>query len=242
MQDYILAGNPRAQLALENELDRARHLKPRLAGRHARREVGRTNAGRECAQCAVGAGVAVRADDELTGSGQTFFREQRMLDAHCADVEEVDDIVLLGELAALEALLGGLDVLIRCKMVHYERDLGVVEHLVEARLLHLSDGNRTGDIVCQREIYVCLDQLTCRYAFQTRVLREDLLRHCHTHNSVPPAELVVKILVDAVDVRLDGCFHNVNRYAAAGDELVAASYADLDDRFALCVLAVGQCE
>ena len=36
-----------------------------------------------------GAGVAVRADDQLAGSGQTFFREQRMLDAHCADVEEM---------------------------------------------------------------------------------------------------------------------------------------------------------
>ena len=185
--------------------------------------------------------MAVRADDKLTGSGQTFFRQQRVLDAHCANVEEVYDVVLLGELAALEALLSGLNILVRCKVVHYERDLRVVEHLSEARLLHLSDGNRTGDIVCQREIYVCLDQLTCRYAFQTRMLCEDLLRHCHTHNSVPPAELVVKILVNAVDVRLDGRLHNVNRYAAAGNNIVAAVYADLDNSLALCVLAVGQC-
>ena len=53
--------------------------------------------------------------------------------------------------------------------------------------------------------------------------------------------LVVKILVDAVDIRLDRSLDNVNRYAAAGDELVAAAHADLDDRFALCVLTVGQC-
>ena len=70
-----------------------------------------------------------------------------MLDAHCADVEEVDDIVLFRELAALEALLSGLNILVRCKVVHYERDLGVVEHLVEARLFHLADGDRTGNIV-----------------------------------------------------------------------------------------------
>lgn len=59
-------------------------------------------------------------------------------------------------------------------MIHNERDLGVVKHFVEARLLHLADGNRTSDIVGQRQIDIRFDQLPCANAFQPRVLREDL--------------------------------------------------------------------
>ena len=188
MQDDVLAGNPRAQLALENELDRARHLEPCLASRHACREVGRANAGRERAQRAVGAGVAVRADDQLAGSGQTFFREQRMLDAHCADVEEVNDVILLRKLTALQTLLCGLDVLVRSEVIHYEGDLGVVEYLAETGFFHLADGNRAGNVVRERQIDVCFDELSCGHAVKTCVLREDFLRHSHTHNSFPPAD------------------------------------------------------
>ena len=42
-------------------------------------------------------------------------------------------LYFLEELAALEALLSGLNILVRCKVVHYQRNLGVVEHLIEAR-------------------------------------------------------------------------------------------------------------
>ncbi len=164
-----------------------------------------------------------------------------MLDAHCADVEEVDDIVLFRELTALQTLLCGLNILVRCKVVHYQRDLSVVEHLAETGFFHLADGNRAGDVVRERQIDVCFDELSCGHAVKTCVLREDFLRHSHTHNSFPPADCVVKILVDAVDIRLDRSLDNVNRYAAAGNELVAAAHADLYDSFALCVLAVGQC-
>lgn len=41
VQDNVLAGYPRAQLAGEHKLDGARHLEPCLAGRHACGEIGK---------------------------------------------------------------------------------------------------------------------------------------------------------------------------------------------------------
>ena len=67
-------------------------------------------------------------------------------------------------------------------------DLGVVEYLAETGFFHLADGNGAGNVVRERQIDVCFDELSCGHAVKTCVLREDLLRHCHTHNSFPPAD------------------------------------------------------
>ena len=238
VQDHVLAGHPWAEFALQHKFDCARHLEPRLARRHTGGEVGRANAGRERAQRAVSTGVAVRSDNELARRGQAFFGQQRVLNAHRTHVKKVDDIVLLGKFAALEALLSGFYVLIRCKMIHDERNFGVVEYLVKARLLHLADRNRAGDIVCKRQIHVCLDQLPCRHAVQSRMLCEDFLRHCHAHNRCFLLPSVDKILVDTVDIRLDRGLDHVGRYTAAGHHFAAVD-ADLGDRLGLRILAVG---
>ena len=109
-----------------------------------------------------------------------------MLNAHRAHVIEVDNLMFFGKLAAFQTLLRGLDILIRREVVHHQRDLGAVKHLVKAGFLHFTDRNRTGDIVGKRQVDVRLDQLSGFHAFQPRMLCEYFLRHCHAHNSAFP--------------------------------------------------------
>ena len=143
MEDEVFAGNFRRQLAVQHELDGGRHLEPCHAGSHAGGHIGGADAGGECAQCAVGAGVAVGADDAVTGCHDAFFGQQSVLDAHLAHIVEIEDVVLVGELAALLGLGRALDVLVGNEVVEDDGDVLFVEHAVEARLFELVDGDGT---------------------------------------------------------------------------------------------------
>ena len=81
------------------------HLEPCHAGGHAGGHIGGAHTGGERAQCTVGAGVAVCADDAVARGHDAFFGQQGVLDAHLAHIVEVEDVVLVGKLAALLGLL-----------------------------------------------------------------------------------------------------------------------------------------
>ena len=181
VQDHVLAGDVRVQLALEDKLDGRRHLEPCLADRHAARHVGRADAGRECAQCAVGAGVGVCADDNVTGNDQSFFRQQSVFDAHLSHVVEVGDLLFAAEITAHFTLGSCLDVLVRSKVIHDHGHLILVENIVLVQFVELPDRNRGSDIVAQHTIQIDQDQLTGFNRIQTGVCGKDLLCHCHTH-------------------------------------------------------------
>ena len=135
--------------------------------------------------------MGVRADNQFARADQAFFRQQGMFNAHLSDIEEIDDLVLACEIAAGQALLCGLDVFVRCEMIHNERNLVAIKHLVKSSLFHLTDGNRAGNIIRQCQVEICLDQLTCGYAFQPRMTGENFLCHSHCHEKLPP--LFIKI-------------------------------------------------
>ena len=108
-----------------------------------------------------------------------------MLDAHRAHVVEVDDPVLEGEFAHFLALLGALDVLVGREMVHDQRDLGLVEDLLEVRLAKHADGYRAGDVVGEREVDIGLYELARHDGVEARVRGQNFLRHGHSHEGSP---------------------------------------------------------
>ena len=163
MQDDILAAHPAAGLALQHHLDRGRHLEPSLAGDHTGSHVRGTHAGGECAQRAIGAGVGVRAHDDLAGGAQALLGQQGVLHAHLAYVEEIGDVVLVGKFPGLLAQLGGLDVLAGGVVVQNDGDLVLVKDLGEPGLFKLGDGHRSGDVVAQDQIQLGLDELAYFY-------------------------------------------------------------------------------
>src|SRR5699024_6469682 len=125
------------------------HLEPQKAGGHGGGHVGGADAGGEGPHRPVGAGVGVGTHDDLTGGAQALLGQEGVLHAHLAHVEEVGDVVFVGEVPGLQAQLGGLDVLAGGVVVQDNGDLVLVKHLGEARLLKLGDGHRGGDSVAQ---------------------------------------------------------------------------------------------
>ena len=91
-----------------------------------------------------------------------------MLHPHLAHVEEVGNLVFVGELPGLLAQLGGLDVLAGGVVVQDDGNLVPVKDLSEARLLKLGDGHGGGDVVALHPV-------------QPGVLGQYFLRHCHSH-------------------------------------------------------------
>ena len=157
------------------EADGGGNLEPGLAGCHAGGHIRGADAGGESAQGTVGAGVAVRADDAVTGGDHTLLGKQSVLDAHFAYVVEMADAVGTGKLAALLALLGGLDVLVGDEVVEDDGDFILVENGVKAVLGELVDGHGGGDVVAQDDVQLGLNQLTGGYNGKSCVGSENFL-------------------------------------------------------------------
>ncbi len=181
VQDDVLAAHPRARARRStSNLMRRGHLEPRLAGRHARGRVGGADAGRERAERAVRAGVRVGADDDVAGADHALLGQQRVLDAHAADLVVVRDALLARELAHHLGLLGGLDVLVGRVVVGHERDLGRGPRRCPTPILReLLDGDRRGDVVGEHEVELAVDELPGLDLVEAGVRGEDLLGDGH---------------------------------------------------------------
>ena len=68
--------------------------------------------------------------------------------------------------------------------------------LLKARGLKLVDGHRGRDVVAEHEVELRLNQLPRAYLLQPGVAGEDLLRHCHCHEtSFPFLQLAASIIL-----------------------------------------------
>ena len=103
--------------------------------------------------------MAVRTDDAVARGHDAFFGQQGVLDAHLAHIVEVENVVFVGELAALLGLGCALDVLVGHEVVQHDGDVLFIEHAVEARSLELVDGDGGGDIIAQHDVELGVDEL-----------------------------------------------------------------------------------
>ncbi len=158
VEDEVLPGHPLAQRPGVHELQRLRHAEPALAGRHGRRGVGRSHARREGAKAAVGAGVRVRADDDLARQDDALLRQDDVLDAGVADLVVVDDALLLGEVAHELDLRRGGDVLGRRVVVGHERHTLRVEDRRGTHFAQHLDGYRRRDVIGENQVELAVDK------------------------------------------------------------------------------------
>ena len=168
VQDQVLAGYAGAELSLEHKLDGRGHLEPCHAGGHT--------ADRKTATRLL---ISV-----VTGGHDAFFGQEGVLNTHLTHIVEVEDIILVGKLAALLGLGCALDVLIGDEVIQHDGNVLLVEHAVKARLLKLVDGDRGGDIVAQHDIEPGIDELACLDLRQTRMCGQNFLRQSHSHNTL----------------------------------------------------------
>ena len=156
MEHHVLAADIGGKFSGEFDLDGLGHLEPGKTGCHARRHIGGTHASGEGTQSAVGTGVGVCANDDLTGGSQALLGNQGVLNAHLAHIVEVGDVVLVGKVPAPGAQLGGLDVLTGGGVVQHNGDLVLVKHRGQPRLLKLFDGHRGSNVVAQHQVQLAL--------------------------------------------------------------------------------------
>ena len=141
VEDDVLAGNARVKLAVDLEEQRLGHLEPRLARGIAHGGVGGANASGECAKGAIGAGMGIGADDQIARAHDALLGQQRVLDAHAADLVVMRDALFTGEIAHLLGLLGAFDVLVGNVVVGHQGDLSRIEHLLDTDLLEVFNRN-----------------------------------------------------------------------------------------------------
>ena len=181
VKDDVLTRDMRTGSTRKNEFDSGGNLEPSLARCHTARHVAGADTRGECAERAVGAGVRVRADDDVTGNDETFFGKERMLYAHLSDVVEMYDFLFRAEITAHLALDRRLDILVGREMVHDHRYLFFIVNLGVAELVEFADRNGRGDVVAENTVERNEDQLARFYLIKSRVSRENFLCHCHTH-------------------------------------------------------------
>ena len=181
VQDDILTGDIRVQLALQFKLDGRRYFKPSLTDCHATCHIGRTNTSGKCTQCTIGTGVRVCTDDNVTGNNQSFFRQQSVFNAHLTNVIEVGNFLFVAEIPAHFALSCSLNIFIWGKVIHYHGNFVLVENVIRTEFVEFPDGNRRGNVVTEYPIQVDQNQLTSFYMIQASVCSKDFLCHGHTH-------------------------------------------------------------
>ena len=179
-QDDILTGDVLRLRAGQDDFDRIRHFEPCFAGRHGNAEVSRTDAGREAAQRAVGAGMRVRADGDHAGPYEAFFRKQCMLDTDTPLLEIIDNAIFMRKVTDDLRKSGRLDILCRLEMIRNENDLLLVEYR-DTDAFEFRNGRRRGDIIRHDQVKAAIDQIPCFHRIDAGMLGQDLLCHCHTH-------------------------------------------------------------
>ena len=185
MQDNVFARNPLGGFSVKHKRHGGRNAQPGFAVCHADGHIRRADAGRKRAERTVGAGVAVRADDQIAGCYHTFFGQKAMLDADLADIKEVHDVFFIGELPDFFGLFRGLDIFVRCEMVQHQGDFFSVKDAVTARLSVFVDGDGGRDVVGQNHVQVGHNHVAGRHGLPAAVGGEDFLRSGHAHGRSP---------------------------------------------------------
>jgi hypothetical protein len=122
--------------------------------------------------------MRVGADYQLAAADKAPFREQGMLDAHLAHVEEICYLMLAGKSPDLPALLGRLDVLAGGEVV-ITRAILFLSKTLSKPCLSNSRWQRRRYIVAEHHVGFRHDQLAGPDFGLPAMGGDDFLRHCH---------------------------------------------------------------
>src|SRR3989338_8935072 len=121
--------------------------------------------------------MRVSADHEIAREYQPSLGQQHMFYAHLADFKVICDIVPPGEVSQGPALIGALHVLGRREMVRHQGYLFCIKHLIAAEFLKFLNGDRSGYIIPQAQVYPGIDKLARMDLLLIRVFQQYLFRY-----------------------------------------------------------------
>ena len=125
--------------------------------------------------------MRIRSDHDIPRHNKSSLRKKGVLDSHLPYIKIVRYLMLPGILTYTLAVFRRLDILVRDKMIHDQGDLVLIKHLIAPELIHLSDCDRSGNIISQYQVQVRLDQISRMHLCKSCGVREYFLSHCHSH-------------------------------------------------------------
>ena len=151
LEDDVLAGHVRGLRAVQIEAHRLGHAKPRFVQHHDGGHAGPAHAGAECAERPGSAGMRVTARDQIAGTDQPLFGNQRVLDAAFACVVKMLDALGRGEPAHVAQHARGGSVRRRREMVaHHGKVVGRRDRAA-TQVFKVPDGDRSVRVVEQHD-------------------------------------------------------------------------------------------
>ena len=90
-----------------------------------------------------------------------------MFDTHLSYIKIICNIMPACKLSDAFTMLCRFDILIRCKMIRHQCNLIFVKNSLFIQFLNFVNCYRSCNIICQYQIQIGLDQLTCHYMIQS---------------------------------------------------------------------------
>ena len=157
MQDNVLAANPLGGFPGQVEFNCGGNFKPCLTCSHACRHIRAADSCGESAQCPVGTGVGIRADNHISGNRESFLGQEGMFDSHLSHFKIIGDFIAACKFPHAFAVLSRFDIFVGHEVVWHQGDFILVEHAVHIHLLHFLDGYRACNVVAKYQIQVGFD-------------------------------------------------------------------------------------
>ena len=141
--------------------------------------------------------MGVRTDHGKARKDKSVVRKDDVLDAHAFLSLFVVIFYILGscKIAHPLTLFRGLYIFIRSKVVRDQNDFFRIEYFSKRVLFEYIDRRRRGDVVSEEQVKFRLDQVARGANLFARMLRKDLLCHCHAHIDYHPFDIALCIYV-----------------------------------------------
>ena len=133
-----------------------------------------------------------------------------MFNTHISHIIKVRNTVFFCKLPTGQALLCRLNIFIWCKVVHHQCNLFSVKYSIKSSLLHFTNGNRTCNIICKRQIHRCFNELSCLHGRKPACFARIFCVIVIAIITNPPSFQ----FVDTVDICLNRCLDNIYGNAA----------------------------
>ena len=119
--------------------------------------------------------MRVRAYHNVPGQDQSLFGKQGMFDPHSAGFIKMLYLGLSRERAHTADLFSDLDIPVGNKVIGHEGYACRIKNRRGGYLFECINRNLGGDVVGQRKIHPCADQLAWRYLLRAGVFRQYFL-------------------------------------------------------------------
>src|SRR5574344_1990779 len=127
--------------------------------------------------------MRISSYNSVAGKNDTVVRQYDMLYAHLPSSEFIvmADVLFVSKLSHLAAERGGLYILIWCEMILNQTYPVTVKNRIHTEFSEYLYCRRNSHIITKAAVKLCFYQFSRPDGFQTGMIGQNLLSHCHAH-------------------------------------------------------------